>query len=1856
MKTTATMISVVLVLPVAAYAFAVHLDYGWDAGDLDIERIGAFDLVGVEGCVYDRNTVGTVCDLRLLPHGCAVDSYEIISEHWEPIERAFTLGTDPGDGMVRMTADQAGGVRGVISGNLLGYTVLVARISPIRVVAGRVSLLRDLRLRVNLRDENPDIRVRRRSSVATAHAEDLLRRLIRGEPAAYRSWNVVEDYDLVSPGPSLDGGVVDCVIITDEDLAPEFERLAGFHNRLGIRTVVRTTGWIESNYEGSDSPERIRNFIRHAYENWGTVYILLGGDPQVVPIRVLDYPLMISTPGISEIASDVYYTNLEGNWNADGDEVIGEFGPEAMDEVDRFPDIFAGRAAASTVDEARLFVDKTIHYMSGANPGVWHRRSVFLAQQIQDQLDGATASERILSHFPEHFEKIRLYENYELYPGALEETVENAIAYIDSGCNLVSHIGHGDEFRLDLGTDYMERMEIESLRSDTSYCFVYMMNCSSADPRVESVAKAFLKNPHGGAFAVLGNSELAYPGTGLRMEEDFFEYVFCEGRPTIGAISGTYRVPYLFPNPYDLAKWWMYLNYILLGDPVVHLWTDEPGILEVTLGGSLSLGDSVYTVEVEDGGVGLEGAVVVLIGERGEYGVGVSGVDGIADVSYRPKGLGWVDVIVSHAGYIAHEDSVEVSGSGGRLYVSGVEVDDGGGWIGNGDGEVGWGERVGLGVGLTNGGVGVLSEVVGSLRVVEGCSLWVSVAIDDSVRSDSVVYVGSGGVHPGSMPFGLGIEDWVFGRYLSSPGHELGCWLWLDWQGWHVRFLGDRDYHSYACSLTVYGELLGYSGHGLESGDSVLYSGGDFVFAGTLGVGDFEDGLDLVLGNDVGVSVYDGTASYGSVGSSEVLGWYDVGFEGGFGDELGVWFEVELSSGGGGLWRDWFMVLAHDGSVLGERLELSALSGDTLGVVYGLRNAGSGGLRGLEGRLRGLSGVEVCDSVSAYGDVASMAYVEGDGYKVRELGGVVRYEFELRDIYGRSWYDTVEVRGVSGVSGVEGLSGGDYIELSWSASGDSLLWGYDIYRSDSYGGPYELAGLTEGHSRYVDGGLLSEARYYYYVQARDAMGNLSVPSETLEIWTGPPYMPGWPAELRGVSPSSPVSGDADHDGLPEVFIGTKGLEVAGLDQSGNALPGYPYEGRCEVWSSPVLVDLDGNETLECVFGEGTANTGQHCARVVALNHDGTFVTPENNPELPAGGPGWPQTVAGRIRPAPAVYDLDGDGRPEILIGIEQTGYVYAFRHDGSPYLEGSAIFAETECGIWATPCIYDLDGDGMPEVIICDKSCGQPAAGGNVYIWRSDGTAYLPGSGGVVDSTGRSFMSSPVVGDIDGDGRPEIVAVNTYGNVLALNHDGTPVSGQGSIIADFHLQNQASPALADFDSDGKLEIVVGFAGQTPRLVLLRWDGSPYNQEPVILDWTFSLGHSSPVVADIDGDIELEIVVCSADGYVIALNPDGTFANGYPRKLDSPIFSSPLVDDLDRDGDMELVVGGYDSRLHVWDLSSPYLTERVPWGMYQHDRWHTGAYGFVAPTDTTAPTSVIAVFQNPVVGRVMDVFIMPRERITEPPDVVLASASGRDILDVDIVLEEPQIYRGHHVADPAAAETVYVTTEDVYGNQGMESRVITYARAVGGDLVVTSSDMVLQARASAGPDGFTLAVLPVDVEYLSGRGETDADPELEGAAYNVCIIGREAKRLVIDIDIGGADRTLYRYEDGWQAVPGQERLGSFVHLADAPPGIYAVGRVRPDRDERFTISRAAPNPFGDKCAIRLKAPQRSPTEVSVFDVQGRLVKTIFEGTVEGEVGITWDGTDRFGRRVSSGIYFIHVDAGPVKATRKTILVR
>jgi hypothetical protein len=1006
--------------------------------------------------------------------------------------------------------------------------------------------------------------------------------------------------------------------------------------------------------------------------------------------------------------------------------------------------------------------------------------------------------------------------------------------------------------------------------------------------------------------------------------------------------------------------------------------------------------------------------------------------------------------------------------------------------------------------------------------------------------------------------------------------------------------------------------------------------------------------MDLVAGDSVGVVVYDASEEYGSVGNAEVVGWYDVGFDlGGIGDGVGVWFEEAMSSGGGN-WKDWLRVLVLDGEVVLERVVVGDVGGGLKSVRCGLRNAGGGGLRNLQGKLRGLSGVEVVDSMSAYGDLVSGGYGEGDGYEVRELGGVVRYQVKVWDAYSWVWKDTVDVREV-GVVGTVGYEvGSDNVELVWGRSGDSMLAGYDIYRGDERGGSYSLVGRAEGYSRYVDGGLASEESYYYYIRARDAMGNLSASSETVEAWTGAPELPGWPAELRGAAFSSPVAGDAMHDGFKEVFVGSKGLEVAGFDRMGTVLAGFPYIGTCEVWSSPALADLDGNGTLECIFGEGKPPYGVQCGMVVALNGDGTFVTPERNPDLPPGSPGWPQIVSGPVRSSPTVLDLDGDGHPEIIVGIETRNEVYVFRSNGEPYLVGSYVFGRTNGGIWATPCVCDLDGDRKPEVIVCDLS-------GCLYIWRNDGSAYLAEPSGLVDNVGTSFRSSPAAGDIDGDGFSEIVAVGAGGAVFAWNHDGTPVRGEDPLLLRGEASTWASPALADFDSDDALEIVVTIGNELERgkVLLFRGDGSAYGDSTVIFTWDHGMGYSSPLIADTDDDSQFEIVACSVEGNVFVLDADGKYAHGFPQPVDGLIYSSPLIDDLDNDGRMDLVVAGYDARMNTWDLKSPYSPERVPWGMFHHDPWHTG--------NITSPSCAIAIFRNHVLERALDIFVMAREPIRDTPVIVVSSNSARDTLEVNSVLSDKYIFRAHHISQAASAETMYVTTTDTYGNRGIGYRVITYSRVLGDSLVATSWDGVLTARAPLPSSEVRLAVLPVDTEYLTpGAGQT---PGMEAASYNLCFLGGTEATLSIRAHVGSqtrgvsqGNRILYRFEQEWVPVAGQRQEGDCIFVEAASPGIYCLGTDSRQKPDALTIYRLAPNPFREKCSLIVGAPHGVRAEVRVFDVRGRLVRNLYQGATDGPTEVWWDGTDSFSRKVSSGIYFLSARAGSAVATRKIVLAR
>lgn len=342
------------------------------------------------------------------------------------------------------------------------------------------------------------------------------------------------------------------------------------------------------------------------------------------------------------------------------------------------------------------------------------------------------------------------------------------------------------------------------------------------------------------------------------------------------------------------------------------------------------------------------------------------------------------------------------------------------------------------------------------------------------------------------------------------------------------------------------------------------------------------------------------------------------------------------------------------------------------------------------------------------------------------------------------------------------------------------------------GFPKALGGGTEVRS--LAAGLISPDGKLGLIAAR----TLVKPIAFLIDSTGK-TMPGWP-QLSTSSGCSPKVNcweagaynqnvgiaDFDGDGKNDMLIGYDNAYVGAFKINGAAFPtapqfkrrffpgipafhnpdmallGFGPDGadRTEFTDSPpVVADLDGDGRRELIL------VGDHELAGNTINRGNALFVFHSDATRQAGFE-WPFLTAG-----PLVYDDPGGN---IL--------------DVTP-----------------SPAVVDLDGDGKKEILF-------PSYDGNMYAVRSDGKLLWKFS---FAATGARFASEPVVADFNRDGRPEVL-FTTYettagkGAIVILNNQGqkvaqTPLPGRGAM---------AAPTLADIYRNGELEVVVNLKDST----------------------------------------------------------------------------------------------------------------------------------------------------------------------------------------------------------------------------------------------------------------------------------------------------------------------------------------------------------------------------------------------------------------------------------------------------------
>jgi len=438
---------------------------------------------------------------------------------------------------------------------------------------------------------------------------------------------------------------------------------------------------------------------------------------------------------------------------------------------------------------------------------------------------------------------------------------------------------------------------------------------------------------------------------------------------------------------------------------------------------------------------------------------------------------------------------------------------------------------------------------------------------------------------------------------------------------------------------------------------------------------------------------------------------------------------------------------------------------------------------------------------------------------------------------------------------------------------------------------------------------------------------------------------------------------------------------------------FPIDLGTSAESSPIFADIDGkddDEELVLFASDG---------RVHVYQQDGTEVAgfPVKVGFRPAMDPAKAGNVRGscafrsdktdcvakngRIDPDVgrqtammplAVGDLDGNGDLEIVVST-WDGQVFVYEHDGSlragwPKGLDYDNIGETndnrilEPGFFAAPVLYDLDQQGGLEIVMAGMDQ-------HIYVWHADGTAmapypvrlYNPADPDSIAGADR-IVATPAIGDIDGDGKPEIASGSSevYGSQGVENEavayvldaetgtvaDGWPQSLFGLTVAVLPTVGRgvvANPMLADLDFDGKLE--VSFDTISTQGWIFRHDGSIYRKMNNLQFGPKSDSTDSPAYilmnngafGNIDGQGGIDMVKGTAgfdfaiafagggkrasfDHHMSGWDTDtGKMLEGFPRVHDDwQFFNTPSIVDLTGDGKPEVIIGSGGYLVHAWD--------------------------------------------------------------------------------------------------------------------------------------------------------------------------------------------------------------------------------------------------------------------------------------------------------------------------------------------------
>jgi parallel beta-helix repeat protein len=685
---------------------SIPVELHFDAADLSFDKHNGYDLISLPGCRFTREIGKPALPVKsvfvALPANSELTGVEVVSCRTKTLPGEYMIlpAQPPIPTMAGAAAEFVlpGSVYdssdrypdavcgGASVGSLRGYKILSFRVFPLQYSPAERRLILHEEIILDVRYETPRYASADASdgdavgdTGMTGREHDEFCRIAAGLVAnpgdvsrtMPTTRTITEDHIMPLSKSTLPDGNAEYVIITEGSLEDEFQRLADWKTKKGVPATVVNTSWIKSSYAGTgvDMQERIRNFINDAYTAWGTKWVLLGGDTSIIPCRG-GYGLVNGSAALAEesyedkaIPADLYYSDLDGNWDANGNLTYGE----VNDSVDLYPDVFVGRAPVDSVAEARTFVNKTLRYEKNPPPN-YTRDILFLAEYLDAETDGGDTKDMIEADcMLENFSIVKLYERY----GNLSKG--SAMGELNRGCNIVNHVGHGYTTGFCVGSGRIENSDASSLTNSPRNFILYTISCNSNNFEADSVSERYMNNEDGGSVGYIGNSRYGWydpelpPGEGPSdlYDREFFNITFNENAHRLGEVVGYSKVRYIPDSQEDeTAMRWLQYAINLLGDPELPIWTETPRNFSISMPSQIPARKQTLVISVSEighdpGSVQVRDATVCIRKSGEVYNVSKTDASGLTRFTIDPD-AGELDVTVTKENYRVYEGVIDI--------------------------------------------------------------------------------------------------------------------------------------------------------------------------------------------------------------------------------------------------------------------------------------------------------------------------------------------------------------------------------------------------------------------------------------------------------------------------------------------------------------------------------------------------------------------------------------------------------------------------------------------------------------------------------------------------------------------------------------------------------------------------------------------------------------------------------------------------------------------------------------------------------------------------------------------------------------------------------------------------------------------------------------------------------------------------------------------------------------------------------------------------------------------------------------------------------------------------------------------